>query len=196
MSELYEYSPLAANSIRLIYVAPRKEEDPAGRCEIKTYALENLPSFEALSYTWGVPEFTHQVLVGGKRLPITANLAGALDRIRHETETKVIWIDAISINQNDVHERTQQVQLMASIYSKARQVLIYLGTMTSDVPDAMALLVKMFKRALEENQEHEAGGPPITERRYPSAADNEKWGLPPFGSPDWDALAQFFSRGR
>ena len=40
---------------------------------------------------------------------------------------RVIWVDAICINQNDLAERKHQVELMASTYAKARSVILWLG---------------------------------------------------------------------
>jgi hypothetical protein len=39
----------------------------------------------------------------------------------------MLWIDALAIDQRNLHERNQQVALMARIYSGASQVLVYLG---------------------------------------------------------------------
>jgi Heterokaryon incompatibility protein (HET) len=38
-----------------------------------------------------------------------------------------LWIDAICINQNDVHERDHQIRKMANIYSQAQLLRIWLG---------------------------------------------------------------------
>jgi hypothetical protein len=41
---------------------------------------------------------------------------------------RVLWIDALCINQDDDAERVHQVGIMGSIYRQARQVLVWLGT--------------------------------------------------------------------
>lgn len=38
-----------------------------------------------------------------------------------------LWIDAISINQNDIPERSKQVSMMGDIYSLSQTVLVWLG---------------------------------------------------------------------
>jgi hypothetical protein len=42
-------------------------------------------------------------------------------------KARVIWIDTLSINQNDIPEKNQQVMLMGKIYSNCRKVVMWLG---------------------------------------------------------------------
>ncbi|KAI4224637.1 MAG: hypothetical protein L6R36_004512 [Xanthoria steineri] len=60
-------------------------------------------------------------------LDVTRNLAVALQHLRYEHEPRVLWIDAICINQREVPERNAQVQRMGDIYRSARQTNIWLG---------------------------------------------------------------------
>ena len=60
-------------------------------------------------------------------LDVTRNLAVALRHLRYEREPRVLWIDAICINQQDVHERSAQVERMGDIYRSARQTTVWLG---------------------------------------------------------------------
>jgi hypothetical protein len=59
--------------------------------------------------------------------PITTNLALLLRHLRHPIVARILWIDAICINQTDNDERSWQVQLMASIYKQGVQSTIWLG---------------------------------------------------------------------
>jgi hypothetical protein len=58
---------------------------------------------------------------------ITVNLADALQTLRHSTFVRILWADALCINQTDVIERAEQVKLMGLIYWKAFRVQIWLG---------------------------------------------------------------------
>ncbi|CAG1996140.1 unnamed protein product [Fusarium graminearum] len=61
---------------------------------------------------------------------IRNNLFRALLRLRrHGTDanTVAVWVDFLSIQQNDVVEKTEQLGRMVDIYSKASQVCIWLG---------------------------------------------------------------------
>ncbi|KAH7409330.1 heterokaryon incompatibility protein-domain-containing protein [Cadophora sp. MPI-SDFR-AT-0126] len=193
MTELYEYAPLpGGNHIRLLYLEPGTKHE-SGQCQLQIVNLDDAPPFEALSYCWGSPEFDYTISVSGEGLlKITSNLALALVRVRHGTEVKVLWIDAICIDQNNIEERTEQVQLMSAIYGRASPVLIYLGPATNDLPVAVPLIMKVFNLALQEKMTGD--GEQLTQSRYPSAKDNEAWGLPPLDSPEWDSLIRFFGR--
>jgi hypothetical protein len=141
----YKYQPLASqSSIWLLTIYPGqwtfKDFDEHGNYEphtpcpthlcgsLKTVDLDTtLPSYEALSYVWGVPNLTRSLRIQGRPLLITENLAMALGRIRLEDKPRVVWIDAICIDQQNAQERGHQVKHMAQIYRKAEQVLVDLG---------------------------------------------------------------------
>jgi hypothetical protein len=94
-----------------------------------------VPDFEALSYAWGSTEDPVDIFIGESgscTLAVTRNLAEALPFLPFENKTRVLWIDAICVNQQDKAERSSQVQRMADIYSKAARVLIWLGPASGD----------------------------------------------------------------
>ena len=98
------------------------------RCILTHELLDNIQPFEALSYVWGSAERTKDVLVNDEiKLSITENLHSALSDLSASGERR-IWVDAICIDQSNVSERNAQVALMGEIYSKAQEVLIYLGS--------------------------------------------------------------------
>lgn len=96
---------------------------------LETVSLNINPKFKALSYTWGVPNLTKEITMGGVTVPITENLFTALQRLRCED---VLWIDAICINQFDGVEKSVQVQKMRRIYEAAESVVISLGPEADD----------------------------------------------------------------
>lgn len=55
------------------------------------------------------------------------NLHAALLRLRDRFLERIIWVDAICINQLDLNERSSQVQRMAMIYALANRVIVWLG---------------------------------------------------------------------
>ena len=71
------------------------------------------------------------------KLHVTPNLHSALEQLRLPDQSRVLWIDAICINQGDTSERNQQVSYMAEIYQKAAHVCIWLGP--ADEQSGMAL---------------------------------------------------------
>ena len=60
-------------------------------------------------------------------LEIKPNLAAALRELRDEISVRILWIDAICINQSNPEERNQQVPMMADIYGQASRVCVWLG---------------------------------------------------------------------
>lgn len=90
--------------------------------------LDDKPAYEALSYCWGSPETVEDVLINrDKSLPIAANLASALRALRLQHKSRVVWIDAICIDQSNVSEKNFQVQLMRRIYATCSRTVVWLG---------------------------------------------------------------------
>jgi hypothetical protein len=76
---------------------------------IYPYALE----YDALSYAWGKGMSLKPATVSGYPLEITESLDSALRHLRHADRSRVMWIDAICINQNDISERITKCSLWA-----------------------------------------------------------------------------------
>ncbi|TDZ83713.1 Heterokaryon incompatibility protein 6, OR allele [Colletotrichum sidae] len=101
-------------------------------CDISVTPTANPRLFKALSYTWGPPDKTHAIEIARTRLGITASLDTALRHLRRRDGPVTLWIDQICINQEDTAEKSKQVPLMEQIYSKAQQVLVWLGPAEAD----------------------------------------------------------------
>jgi hypothetical protein len=71
---------------------------------------------------------------------ITHNLAVALRHLRDEKSPRVLWIDALCINQDDLVERSAEVLDMGSIYSLAEQVVVWTGPSSEDTGLALTTL--------------------------------------------------------
>jgi hypothetical protein len=96
--------------------------------------------FEALSYTWGSPVDPVNIFVGKTgfhTLSVTQNLAEALPYLRHKKHPRVLWIDAICVNQQDLEERSSQVKKMPDVYSRAAKVVVWLGPQSYDSAQAL-----------------------------------------------------------
>jgi hypothetical protein len=95
-------------------------------------AHDSIPDFEALSYTWGSPDHPVNIFFNVPSrslqfLPITRNLECALQHLRYIDRPRVLWIDAICVNQQDIQERSKQVPRMTDIYSLTKNVLVWVG---------------------------------------------------------------------
>jgi hypothetical protein len=58
---------------------------------------------------------------------VPASSKAAIARMRLPDADRVLWIDALCINQEDPEERGHQVTIMGEIYSNGQQNLVYLG---------------------------------------------------------------------
>ena len=120
MASQYEYQDVSENNeIRLLALLPGRFNDPI-RCTLSHVSLDDEPVYEALSYTWGAATRSHTLICDGKLLPVTSNLFEGLRRLRRIRAVRVVWADAVCINQADVGERNQQVLLMSKIYRQAK----------------------------------------------------------------------------
>ncbi|KAI1132565.1 HET-domain-containing protein [Nemania abortiva] len=131
---IYQSLDPTLKHIRVLELLPGVFESDL-RAIIRTVALDDNPSYEALSYTWGARTEGRTLKIRpdakwmyqSTELPITDNLFRALRRLRRLYKTRVFWIDAVCINQEDLDERSAQVALMEEIYSNAASTAIWLG---------------------------------------------------------------------
>ncbi|KAH7074073.1 heterokaryon incompatibility protein-domain-containing protein, partial [Paraphoma chrysanthemicola] len=124
----FEYKPLPDSStyIRLLEILDG-DFDQHVRCELTTWALSEAPSYAAISYTWGDPGDVAHVTVNGKSLEVRQNCEYVLQQAFSSGQNKYFWCDAISINQGDVAEKSDQVAIFATLYHKADQLLVCVG---------------------------------------------------------------------
>jgi hypothetical protein len=132
MSE-YSYSSLSPEpyTIRLLRILPSNEASKNVRCELFEYTLRisdtAVHPYEALSYVWGSKENAKAVEIDNRTISVANNLYTALLRFRDPKIPRIIWADAICINQKDQREKESQIQLMAAVYAKASRVIVWLG---------------------------------------------------------------------
>jgi hypothetical protein len=101
-------------------------------CTIEHFDLSTAPSYKAISYEWGesgrYADSRHGVHVNGSWLRLSSNLLRFLGYIKqHKLEDVWLWIDQISIDQDNLQERTHQVEQMSEIFRGASEVLVWLG---------------------------------------------------------------------
>jgi hypothetical protein len=127
----YRLAPLGSNRIRLLHLRPSEDETASINGQLCEYPLENSDQrthlYEALSYVWGSSNKPRSIFIEGCDLPITENLYTALSRLRNCSLERIIWVDSVCINQEDIQEKERQIQLMAKIYGQANCVIVYLG---------------------------------------------------------------------
>lgn len=140
----YEYTPLPSRHIRKLWLLPGTDGDPT----VSLFALsidhggQVFEKLEALSYTWGCPIPARTINCENKTIPVTPNLYNALLALRKPVNLCLLWVDQVCINQQDSGEKSSQVQLMDTIYSKACRVVIWF----SEEINAKADLVDQLNR--------------------------------------------------
>lgn len=163
------YSPLSESNkeIRLIEIF---SSSPDGTwdavwgsktsCRLYTVSLEQAPSYVAFSYVWGDAAMTEDILVNGQILSVTVNLASALKNAKrhwkamgHDPENLRVWADAICINQQDLEERSSQVQLMRQIYDSAEMTFAWISRSDQDISQALDLLNTIYDLATRHSKQ-------------------------------------------
>ncbi|KAL8770223.1 MAG: hypothetical protein Q9209_004065 [Squamulea sp. 1 TL-2023] len=138
-SEDGETSPYI--SFKLLNILPPiTQSDEEIICELSWKSLYNAPKYEALSYTWGTTAQDQPIqirTISSQFLPsssptteivhVTKHLRAALLRLRQNTVSRRVWIDQLCIDQNNITEKNAQVKLMADIYQRAQQTVVWLG---------------------------------------------------------------------
>jgi hypothetical protein len=144
--QTFTHLPLhGPKSIRLFELEPGNTGDPIrGRLVAVEDLAVDCPEFCAWSYTWGGSQKSHQLYCDGVRIAVTCNLYSALVRFRDTTQSRLLFIDALCIDQSgspSAHtEKETQIQLMREIYPAASYVVVDLGDEADNCDAAIALL--------------------------------------------------------
>ena len=150
---LHRYRPLdsSGDEIRVLKLQPLnamsgRYGSKNGDVEITLVhvRLEKSPAYSALSYRWGEDNEAETIIVDGHSVKISRTLKCALQEFRDSTETQMVWVDALCINQNDHKERNEQVSKMRQIYSHATNVVVWLGEGTPASTLAFSLISNLY----------------------------------------------------
>lgn len=109
--------------IRLLSFARSDNEDEI-HVGVSIWSLDRIPLFNAISYTWGSPQYKRTVHINGVACEVHQNCHAALSQTRQYSPTALVWIDSICINQDDDSEKGSQVRMMGDISALAERVLM------------------------------------------------------------------------
>lgn len=129
-SLVYDALDASKRQVRLLHVGFGRTQDHRPSYGLHTFDIEDAPKYRALSYAWSDPNPLHTFHMGDASLLIRQNLYSFLNTY---DRPGYIWIDQVCINQKDKVERNHQVGMMAGVYNKCQQVIVWLG---SDTPEA------------------------------------------------------------
>ncbi|KAK1778528.1 heterokaryon incompatibility protein-domain-containing protein [Copromyces sp. CBS 386.78] len=130
----YQRIDLSTDAIRLVRLFSGYREEPI-QCElVETFLhkVDGLP-YEALSYAWGKSSDEHTIFINDQKALVGENLHMALLALRQQYEDRLLWIDAICIDQGNRKEKGHQVGQMRQIYEHAQKVLIWLGPSNPEI---------------------------------------------------------------
>jgi hypothetical protein len=113
--------------IRILVLKPAPSLEHPIICHLQTFYDSEQPHSEALSYSWGDATQLSLISLNGLDFQVTKNLESALRYLRRPEQERRLWIDAISINQLDLDEKSEIVRHMYVCYNHAEQTIIWLG---------------------------------------------------------------------
>jgi hypothetical protein len=143
---------LRGDQIRIIELLPGARSDTI-QCNLIVELREDTKNtYDAISYAWGSPNDTIEIICCNQILPITRTLADALrqTRSRNPKTSCRLWADAISINQQSTEEKNNQVKHMGLVYQNATQVLAWLGPDDCGIAQDCFSLLKNWNVFLDE----------------------------------------------
>ncbi|EEH18866.2 hypothetical protein PABG_01185 [Paracoccidioides brasiliensis Pb03] len=103
----------------------------------------SIPPYEALSYVWGSGLAQTPIYINDRPIVIKPNLDAALQSLRLPTQARLLWVDALCIDQSNADERSRQVGYMRLVYKHATQVIVWLGSWTSGAEMAFELAERL-----------------------------------------------------
>ena len=176
-SEPFSHTPLTFHQFRILTITSDGQNLGAS---IQNFSLDHPPYYFALSWSWPQPDdiaVPHKtILCDGKDLSISDHLYNGLRNLC-PTDSSCgfrIWIDEICIDQTNNAEKEVQVALMATIYSRASSVLVWLGEGSNTL----------------ETTQHEVTIRAILKSLRPGNKDFS--GVPHFTDPAWRSIQSLF----
>lgn len=188
-------SPLNQGEIRLLSIPPAQpSSDTTPQIEYDLIVASishavNFPKYETLSYVWGSGVDSVTITISGQPKVVSQSVNNALRRLQLPDRKRLVWIDQICINQQDLVEKAKQVQLMSVIYSKCSGCIAWMGEIRDDVSlaDAVAAteLLQYMATASPMDDPNRALPPPTFPNHFEAATkalktiswtENQWWG--------------------
>ncbi|KAH6686330.1 heterokaryon incompatibility protein-domain-containing protein [Plectosphaerella plurivora] len=101
-------------------------------CSTESVLFSSRPTYETLSYVWGDPSTTTDIMIDGSRRSVTQTLHEALQRLRLPDRHRRLWIDQLCIDQANQTVKSQQVDCMHDIYRNCAHNNIWFGEIPSE----------------------------------------------------------------
>ncbi|KAI1078672.1 hypothetical protein F5B20DRAFT_591239 [Whalleya microplaca] len=115
------YHKLGTREFRLICLPAAEDRDSLIQLKLETFSFDDCPEYEPTSYAWAGEDGDSNpccpIYVGEYYdvLLQTKNCHSMLQYLRPHRGDRMVWVDAICINQQDFHEREAQIAQMRTI---------------------------------------------------------------------------------
>ncbi|EEH21882.2 hypothetical protein PABG_04098 [Paracoccidioides brasiliensis Pb03] len=186
----YHHIPLEqSNAIRLAEILPGQGNDNL-QLQLHHATLQDSPPYEALSYEWAGNTGLRPVRCGSQEFHLSANLRAALRRLRYANQRRLVWVDAICIDQHNRQERSHQVSMMREIYRKAQRALIWIGEEKEHTGSAFEIIPELAENWVSQGSGDDI--PPILARDTGEPNANQL--LDPSNSALWNSIIDVFTR--
>jgi hypothetical protein len=86
--------------------------------------------------------------MNGQRMTVRQNLAEAIRALRMNEQIVPLWIDALSINQANLAERSREVRRMGKIYHHAMSVYSVVGPADDDTQEVYDFIAELDKHLM------------------------------------------------
>lgn len=201
-SSTYSRLDTSVRQIRLLSLLPALRNSSPIKCELLTAnlnpaetfpgehlisppeaAINRHPAYEALSYVWGDPSNPIAMKLNNRDATVTRNLHAALLALRSRTKKRILWVDALCINQQDLDERASQVMLMRFIYEESSRVVIFLCPSTALTDRGLKFVQDFHDQVTKSND-----GEKLTQWIFQTASKDDLWltvALEILGKPWW-----------
>jgi hypothetical protein len=147
--DTYKYVGLPSGKwMRLLRLFPGTGDDPIN-FELFTTELNSAPPYEAISYAWGDYHDRQDVICCGHTANITKSLFTGLKRFRYPGGPRILWADAICIDQSNDEEKGHQVNMMGNVYDRAFRVLVWLGEASNHAGEKAVHLIHKINKYID-----------------------------------------------
>lgn len=123
----FVYGPLAwSGQFWILTILAAGDDHLPLRCRLRQATHDYSPKYEALPYAWGsMPN--RSIIINKKALKYLRRAIDLFLSLRRRDAQRLVWVDAIYINQLDAEEKAHQVEQMSKIHRHAEKVTILLG---------------------------------------------------------------------
>ncbi|TRX98003.1 hypothetical protein FHL15_001213 [Xylaria flabelliformis] len=150
--------PLLTNNVSheiiLLELQPSLDPTKPIRCSRHVSSLEHepCPVYDVLSYSWDGPHETKRILINGSPSKIHRSLESALRHLRLPSTSRMLWVDSLCVTGRDVQGWSHDLERLAPIYAKAREVIGWLGNESNTSSLAFSFL-QVFAALPEEQRQ-------------------------------------------